>query len=154
MARKYQGKIGRRIREDGYIDIWAPTHPIARRDGYVFEHRKIAWDNELLTDPTYEVHHKNLNRQDNRLDNFEIKTGTDHTREHQEERGVVTNQFGTFQVKPRDERQSAKWPSVGYIRPERTCAKCGNSIPSTKRADSRFCSDNCRVRSWKHSKRG
>ncbi len=42
--------LGRRVREDGYADIWAPTHPLARRDGYIAEHRMVAYDVGLQQD--------------------------------------------------------------------------------------------------------
>ena len=107
----------RRLRDDGYVDVWKPDHPLARKDGYAMEHRVMAWDAGLLTDPDDEVHHKNRKRSDNRLANFEIKSQADHTREHQEERGWVTNQHGTFPVKPREERRTAP-------KPKRSCAWC------------------------------
>lgn len=153
MPRRYQGKIGRRPRNDGYIDVWEPDHPLARRDGYVFEHRKIAWDNGLLTDPELEVHHVNHRRDDNRLDNFEIKSGDDHARDHQEERGYVTNQFGTFAVKPRDERGSALYGEVRLLRDTLPCKGCGGQIPASRRRDAMYCTDNCRVKTWKRNHR-
>jgi hypothetical protein len=86
------------VRSDGYVDLWRPGHPLARVDGYVFEHRQMAWDAGLLTDASDEVHHVNHQRGDNRLDNFEIKTTVTHAREHAWGRGTITNQFGTFVV--------------------------------------------------------
>lgn len=137
----------RRVRADGYVDVWIPGHVVARKDGYAMEHRVMAWDAGLLTNLTDQVHHKNHRRGDNRLENFEVKTGSDHTREHQEHRGTVTNQYGTFRVKPRHERHSAKYPSCGYVRPERLCARCGESM--LKRSDARYCSPRCQVSAWK-----
>lgn len=145
----------RRQRGDGYIDVYVPDHPLARKDGYVFEHRKIAWDAGMLTDPSMEVHHINEVRDDNRLDNFEIKTGTDHARDHAEERGYVRNQFGTFAVKPRGQRQSDFFPSAGAVRPPRigACEGCSGDIPQTVRRDARYCSERCRVSHWKRTNR-
>lgn len=62
----------RRVRWDGYIAIWSPDHPLAQSDGYVSEHRKVAWDNGLLTDPKKQVHHINGDRSDNRIENLEV----------------------------------------------------------------------------------
>jgi RNA polymerase-binding transcription factor DksA len=127
--------------------VWAPNHPLARRDGYVFEHRKMAWDAGVLTDPTDQVHHVNETRDDNRLENFEIKDGAKHALDHVEERGYVINQFGTFAVRPREQRQAAQ-------RAIRPCEGCGEQVPLTRRRDATFCTDNCRVRTWKRRHRG
>ena len=154
MPRKYQGKIGRRRRDDGYVDIWEPSHPLARRDGYVFEHRKMAWDSGILTDPSLEVHHLNEVRDDNRLDNFEIKSSARHARDHAEERGHVTNQFGTFRVKPRSKRGSALYGKARLSRETSPCVGCGGVIAPSSRRDARYCCSNCRVAHWKRTHRG
>lgn len=127
----------RRIRDDGYIDIYNPSHPIARRDGYIFEHRMVAWDAGLLTDPSMDVHHKNHIRSDNRLDNLEPKTPEEHALDHAEEDGWVVNQFGRWRVKPREERHQEK--------KERYCLYCNEIIPQSMRRDAKFCSSNHRV---------
>lgn len=73
---------GRRVRSDGYIDIWDPEHPLAAAYGYVAEHRKVAWDAGLLTDPANHVHHKNHDKTDNRLENLEVLTPGEHGGRH------------------------------------------------------------------------
>lgn len=72
----------RRLRADGYIDIWVPGHPLARSDGYVFEHRVVAWEAGLLTDPSLQIHHVNGDKTDNRIENLEVLTVAEHTRRH------------------------------------------------------------------------
>lgn len=139
--------LGRRVRVDGYIDLWRPGHPLSRSDGYVFEHRLMAWEAGLLVCLTDEVHHVNEIKTDNRLENFEIKSPADHARDHAEQRGTATNQFGTFAVKPREQRQSA--PKVAT-----SCSYCGAPVPATLRRDAQYCSPRCRVTAWKHAQRG
>lgn len=78
----------RRVRGDGYIDRWLPEHPLARRDGYVFEHRLVAWGAGLLTDPDLQVHHRNGDRQDNRIGNLEIMDVAEHASLHAREDGL------------------------------------------------------------------
>jgi hypothetical protein len=135
------------VRPDGYIDVWDPRHPLARRDGYLMEHRRMAWDAGLLTDRRLEVHHQNHIRDDNRLDNFEIKTGADHARDHAEERGFVTNQYGTWPVKVPELRKSAP-RATG-----RTCRRCNGPIDDRKRSDAVFCGSGCQVARWKTDSR-
>lgn len=106
----------------------------------------MAWDAGLLTDPADEVHHRNHVRDDNRLENFEVLDGPTHALYHAEKRGVARNQYGTWQVKPREQRQTAP-------RPERLCIGCGQDVPLTLRRDAAFCSPNCRVRTWKRQHR-
>lgn len=74
----------RRIGATGYVDIYEPDHPLARRDGYVLEHRKILWDQGVLVDPSLHVHHRNGDKQDNRVENLQVLTVADHTRLHWE----------------------------------------------------------------------
>lgn len=143
----------RRVRPDGYIDLYRPGHPLARSDGYVFEHRAVAWERGILTNPLMEVHHRNENRGDNSPGNLVAKWGDKHARDHAEERGEVTNQFGTFLVKPRGQRGSDLYPSQGAVRPERPCSGCDGTISPKRRRDALFCTNNCRVNSWKRDHR-
>jgi hypothetical protein len=74
----------RRIRTDGYVDVFEPDHPLARRDGYVFEHRKVLWDAGLLVvDRGLDVHHRNGCRGDNRVENLEVVRRVDHPHRHE-----------------------------------------------------------------------
>lgn len=144
----------RRPRPDGYIDLYRPGHPLARIDGYVFEHRAVAWEHGILTDPEMEVHHVDHDRANNDPANLVAKWGSDHAREHAESAGQATNQFGTFPVKPRGQRGSDLYPSQGAVRSSvRRCVACGGFIDPAKRRDARFCSSNCRVGTWKRAHR-
>jgi hypothetical protein len=72
----------RRVRTDGYVDIYDPEHPLARHDGYVFEHRQRAWDRGLLLDARQQIHHRNGDRQDNRIENLAVVDVSEHTSIH------------------------------------------------------------------------
>ena len=65
-----------------------PEHPKCTKHGYVLEHR-IVVENHLgrLLTPYEVVHHKNENKKDNRLDNLEVKSKSNHSKEHLLERG-------------------------------------------------------------------
>lgn len=67
----------------GYKMIHKPTHPHAKGNGYVFEHRLIVekslgrylWPKEV-------IHHINHNKLDNRIENLEITSKSKHSKIH------------------------------------------------------------------------
>jgi hypothetical protein len=76
-------KGGRLIDTDGYIRIYAADHFVIRKGGYHLEHRLVM--ERYLNRPLEKnecVHHKNHNRQDNRLENLEIIDRRLHSMHH------------------------------------------------------------------------
>lgn len=71
--------ISRQISVYGYVQLFRPEHPTAQKNGYVMEHRMIAYDAGLLTDLSMEVHHRNGDKTDNRIENLEVLTKAEHT---------------------------------------------------------------------------
>ena len=43
----------------GYVRIWEPNNPLAKADGYVYEHRKVVHDAGVEVPAGYHVHHIN-----------------------------------------------------------------------------------------------
>jgi len=76
-------KGGRRV-ADGYIYLYVPNHPSATSNKpYVQEHRLVMEDvlgRFLESDEV--VHHKDGNRQNNEVDNLEVKSRGRHLHEH------------------------------------------------------------------------
>src|SRR5581483_2305367 len=87
---------GKMLSDDGYVKMRVGIgHPLADRNGYAYEHL-VVWvsagnplpgQNELL-------HHKSEDKQDNRIENLELKTRPDHNAHHNAIRG--RNDLGQF----------------------------------------------------------
>lgn len=94
-----KGGIGhKKDRKDGYTYIYFPDHPKSTRDGYIMEHILVMecnigrWlkNNEV-------VHHKNHIRNDNRIENLQLMTSSEHTRFHTLERNNKKKGMMTYQ---------------------------------------------------------
>ena len=68
-------KGGKHVDRLGYVQVWKPEHPNARMAGYIHEHRLVMSEHLGRPLKSHEnVHHKNGNRADNRLENLELWT--------------------------------------------------------------------------------
>lgn len=73
-------KGGRWIDKKGYIHIYLPDHPMSRPSGYIMEHRLIMSAHIGRTLLRSEiVHHKNGNTGDNRIENLQILSQSEHS---------------------------------------------------------------------------
>lgn len=85
------------VRSDGYRRVWVTKHhPIAASDGNVLEHRLVLFNAGVEVPPGHHVHHKNGDKLDNRLENLEVMTESEHHRLHVRAAGFVVNQYGTW----------------------------------------------------------
>lgn len=66
----------------GYLARRLPVHPLADAQGYVLEHRRVAWEAFGPFPRDHHVHHVNGDRMDNRPENLEVLTAAAHGREH------------------------------------------------------------------------
>jgi hypothetical protein len=140
--------VKRRIRPDGYVDVWEPEHPLARRDGYLMEHRKIAYDAGLLVDSRMQIHHVNHDKQDNRLSNLHVVDIAEHARQHADE-GLIHNQHGVWVTGTGFVRRHQAWlTELG----DRHCEVCGRDINGL-RLDATVCGNSCRIKRWKRGRR-
>ena len=73
---------GRAVNSDGYIVVTRPGHPLAGHLGRIYEHRLVAWEAGILTDPSQLVHHINGDRGDNRPENLAVHSRASHASLH------------------------------------------------------------------------
>lgn len=76
----WKGKINR---SNGYIAVRLPNHPYASKDGYIMEHRLVM--EKVLgryLSPDEDVHHINENKKDNRPENLEVISRSEHSKLH------------------------------------------------------------------------
>ena len=83
-----KGGIGhKKKRSDGYISVYFPDHPRSSNDGYIMEHDLVMEcliGRHLKNDEV--VHHKNRKKDDNRKENLQLMTKSEHTTFHLNER--------------------------------------------------------------------
>lgn len=77
-------KGGRIHDAEGYILIWKPDHPFHNNDNYVREHRLVyeQFLGRYLTKEE-EIHHINGKKDDNRIENLQKYSKSEHTTLHQ-----------------------------------------------------------------------
>ena len=86
-AKTVKGIGHKKKRCDGYIAIYFPDHPKSTSEGYIMEHDLImeCFIGRWLKDDEV-VHHKNKIRDDNRIENLQLLTKSEHSRLHMSER--------------------------------------------------------------------
>jgi hypothetical protein len=73
---------GRRVRPDGYVDVYSPGHPCAYKNR-ALEHR-LVYESHIgrYLHPDEIVHHINENKSDNRIGNLELLDRVKHAKHH------------------------------------------------------------------------
>lgn len=74
---------------NGYVEVWLdPSSPfagMANKDGYIYEHRLVmAQHLDRCLESDEEVHHRNKDKHDNRLENLELLSKREHAFRHQD----------------------------------------------------------------------
>lgn len=80
----------------GYEYVYKPTHPNAMKSGYVAKHRLVL-EKKLgrFLNKNEVAHHKNENKLDNRPENIELMTFSEHSSFHAKEKWRERNGFVT-----------------------------------------------------------
>ncbi len=82
----YRWSGGRKKHSGGYVLVYAPDHPYGDKGGFVLEHRLVVEQHIGRTlDPSEIVHHKNGNKEDNRIENLAITNRSAHAAYHMNE---------------------------------------------------------------------
>lgn len=72
---------GKRNTPAGYVEVWAPGHPMANADGYALEHRYVM--HELGYDLSgRQVHHVDHDKANNDPSNLRVLTPAEHAAMH------------------------------------------------------------------------
>lgn len=85
------GNVKKRIKKGDYVYVLVPEHPKSTKNGYVLEHR-IVVENHLgrMLEPSEMVHHRNHDKKDNRIENLELMTQSEHAKLHAPPKTMVT----------------------------------------------------------------
>lgn len=110
---------GRYHTEQGYVAVAVPEgHHLRQAHGYAYEHDLIAEESlgrRLAPDEV--VHHRNGDRSDNRPENLEVTTRSEHARNHAAALGA-RDDLGRFQagVERRTDPSVQQFPEVSDAR--------------------------------------
>ena len=80
---KERGAYKERVEISEYLYLYLPKHPNATKSGYVAEHRAVV--EKILgryLKKKEVIHHINGNKHDNRLENLEVMTASEHNTLH------------------------------------------------------------------------
>lgn len=147
-------KGGRRKNNAGYIQVKSYYHPFKSTDGYVMEHRLVMerWLREHNTNhpalvevdgvkylrPEWIPHHVNEIKDDNRIENLELMTTSDHKSFHTT--GDRNPMYGKdFSEETREKmslaKKGSKHPWYGKYLPEETCKKISEAKKGISRSE-------------------
>ena len=116
----------------GYVWVYKPNHPRAHQNGMVFEHILVM--EKRLGRPILKsesIHHKNGNKDDNRIENLELMTKQKHTSNHKKKdmSGRICLECGSNKTRGHCDGGRPLWLKYqdGFI-----CHKCYSKLNARK----------------------
>lgn len=95
-------KGGRTKTTFGYMYVISPEHPFRNCNNYVMEHRLVMEKKLGRYLTKYEnIHHKNGIKNDNRVENLQLLTASEHMKLHAKDK--IRNKKGTFINNPEEQ---------------------------------------------------
>ncbi len=93
-ARKTEVHTGLKHKQNGYIVVHRPDHPMASSAGKLLEHRLVMAEHlGRMLEPHEVVHHKDSNRSNNAIENLELLSG------HKEHAAVHAKESELYQLR-------------------------------------------------------
>lgn len=135
-------------RRDGYIAIYVPDHPYSSKEGYVMEHI-LVMENAIKRYITKDevVHHINHIRSDNRLENLQLMSYSEHAKLHLIERrnnGLLKHHTVKVRNKTTGEVfNSVKEAGQKYsVSPNNISYACSGKIKTVKKCEWEYIKEN------------
>lgn len=154
-------KITRTLNTRGYVLVYEPDHPASRKRGWILEHRKVWHDANGPIPKDHIIHHKNEDKQDNRLENLECLTMAEHAMMHWDKTAPLLDKSRDASYLLNYTYTKGPWNKgkTKYI--ELTCPICGKGFTkllreynkNLKKGYNSTCSTNCRIQSVKIKKK-
>lgn len=87
-------EIAKTVKKGDYLYAVVKDHPFATKNGYVLHHR-VVMENHIgrLLCRNEIVHHKNGDKKDNRIENLELMTASEHAKLHGSDKVRATTEL-------------------------------------------------------------
>jgi len=120
---------GGKMVHEGYILILTPGHPFAQKDGYVLEHR-LVMEKHLCRylKPDEVVHHINGIKTDNRIENLQLMTISEHIIHHNPRLVFDRSCYLCHKTQSLNYKHRTAWFRHPITRQEWLCSRCYHKI--------------------------